>query len=194
MDEDPVAPLPPDDTPTGDPFPPPPTDTERPAWLSGGAGRCGSRRRRRPPSAAAAYSLPTIDPSPSSPPKASGARKGITAAAIALAALVGVFAVKVVLGFVVGTAAANIFGSAFGGPWEHLPAETRDQLNQRAEAALGDGGGRPSDDEKGAKLIEHGPHGLARLDDQTLIRRVELYKAALERSTRRRAPRSCGRR
>ena len=102
------------------------------------------------------------------------------AGAAALGVLLGVFAVKVIIGLVVGGVAASAFGAAFGGPWDRLPSETKDQLNQRAEAALGAAGNGLSDTEKGAKLIELGRHGLSRLDDQTLIHRVELYKAALD--------------
>ena len=153
MNQDPVSPLPPDTDQPVDPAPPP---------------------------VAPAYTIPTIDPSPSTPPKASGARKGIVGIGIAIAVFVAAFALKFGFGFLVGSAAAGVFGAAFGGPWDHLPAETRDQLNQRAEAAISASASGLSDAEKEAKAVEMGRQGLARLDDQTLIRRVELYKAALD--------------
>ena len=192
MDHDPLAPLQPEDRLTGDVSTPPPPespaapettapDTAPPqstapapaSWMLGDA-------PAPPPPATAIPTFPTIDPSPSSTPKPSGARKGFTAIVAAIAALFGVFAVKFIIGFLVAGAAASAIGAVFGGPWEHLPSSTRDNLNQRVEAALGDDTSGLSDSEKSAKLFDMGDRGLSRLTDETLIRRITLYKIALE--------------
>jgi len=193
VDQDPLAPLLPDDRLTGDVSAPPPPDASDPfappepspavpgavaetraSWMLGDAATS-------PPSpVAAAPMLPTIDPYQVSPSNAAGPRKGIAAAAAALAALFGVFAVKVIIGFLVAGAATSAIGAVFGGPWDHLPSVTKGRLNQRVEAALGQGAKGLSDSDKSAKLYAMSLAGLARLSDQTLIRRVELYKLALD--------------
>lgn len=187
MDQDPPSPhgaddLPPDEpTTASDPVAASdPLADERPAWMTGGPPDAPGTGTPLSPPTAPAYTLPTIDPSPSSPPKDSGRQKGIAAVGVALAVFAGAFALKFVIGFLVAGAASSVIGAAFGGPWDRLPAETRDQLNQRAEAALGDAASGLSTSEKSDKLVDMGDRGLTRLDDATLIRRIELYQIGLD--------------
>ena len=58
----------------------------------------------------------------------------------------------------------------------------RQDLNQRVDSALGDDANGLSDSDKNAKVAAMGQRGLSRLDDATLLRRVQLYKIALDAS------------
>ncbi len=115
-----------------------------------------------------------LPPSPAARP-----RRQFLAVAGGLVVVVGYLGVKFLLGFVVAGAAAGAIGAVFGGPWDHLPSDTRDRDVARIEAAVGPSFKGLSDADQAKRLADLQAGGLPRLDDATLIDRVGIFAAAL---------------
>jgi hypothetical protein len=117
------------------------------------------------------------------PPPAIGSapksRKGIVAIGTAVVAFVGFIAIKVIIGFLVVGAATGAIGALFGGPWDRLPSDTRNQFESRLEAAVGPTFDSLSEADQGTKVTALLTGGLPRLDDATLISRLKLEAAAV---------------
>lgn len=106
-------------------------------------------------------------------------RRRFQAVAAGLVVVVGYLGIKFLLGFVVAGAAAGAIGAVFGGPWDHLPSDTRDRYEARIEAAIGDSLKGLSDADQAKRLTDMQAGGLPRLDDSTLVDRVQIFNAAL---------------
>ena len=104
------------------------------------------------------------------PRRRRGLIAGIAAAVIALGAL----AVKFVIPLVLVTAVGGAIGTVFGGPFEKLPADQKQALEQRFDAAVGDSLKNLSDAETTAKVDAMLTAGLPRLADQELVDKVHL--------------------
>jgi hypothetical protein len=88
--------------------------------------------------------------------------------------VVGGLCLKVALGIVIGTAVSGVLGGVFGGPFEKLPADHKQTLQQRVEAATGDRFKGLSDADASTRLQEMVLSGLPRLDDELLVEKVHL--------------------
>jgi hypothetical protein len=110
-------------------------------------------------------------------------RRGrVTAAGLGLLAIAAALVLKFVLPLVLGSVAASAVGSLFGGPWDRLPSDTQSRLEQRFDAAVGDSLKGVSDADRVTRLEAMVASGLPRLDDQTLIRRLQIESASLDAS------------
>jgi hypothetical protein len=108
-------------------------------------------------------------------------RRGrVTAAALGSLAIAAALLLKFVIPLVLGGVAASAMGSLFGGPWDRLPSDTQSRLEQRFDAAMGDSLKGLSDADRGTHLEAMLTGGLPRLDDQTLIRRLQIESASLD--------------
>jgi hypothetical protein len=142
---------------------------------------------------------PPVDPTPSSGPSVAGPGSGlpnswdvghetrpprrrgrVTAAGLGLLAVAAALLLKVVLPLVIGGVAAGALGSLFGGPWDRLPSDTQSRLEQRFDAVMGDSLKGLSDADRATHLEAMLTGGLPRLDDQTLIRRLQIESASLD--------------
>jgi hypothetical protein len=115
---------------------------------------------------------------PAAPPRKRG-RMGLVLAALAAGA--GFVAIKVVSGLLVGGVVGSALGSFFGGPYERLPPDVRNQYEQRIKAALGtrlDGLSEAAVTDRVRSLVQH---GLVRLDDAVLVRYMTVQVQALDR-------------
>jgi len=97
-----------------------------------------------------------------------------------LLAIAAALMVKVVVPLVLGGVAASAVGSLFGGPWDRLPSDTQSRLEQRFDAAVGDSFKGLSDTDRATRIETLLRGGLPRLDDQTLIRRLQIESASLD--------------
>src|SRR5438045_2769454 len=98
------------------------------------------------------------------------------------AAVVGTLGFKILFGVVAGTVATTAFGAAFVGPWQHLPADVRSSYEARLQTAVGDQTKGMSQSQVADRVETMVQHGLARLDDQTLVRHLTLEVAGLDKT------------
>jgi hypothetical protein len=120
-------------------------DASQPGWLAAGA----------PPESAG--------PQPETPK-----RKGFGRVGYLLAGIVGVgaFAIwKFVVPLVLVGVAGQVFGSAFGGPYNRLPSDVRAGFEQRFEAAVGADFDDQTDAEQEARITALVKGGMPRLPD-----------------------------
>lgn len=131
-----------------------------------------------PPTPDLGWTPPTT-PAPSPGRRTSGRAKAAVGIVAAIGAAVGG---KFLLGFLAASVAGTAIASLFGGPWEKLPSEIRSAYEDRIEAAVGNRVDGLSDQEAGERIAGWVTSGYLRLDDDQLIRRLELQTAALERA------------
>lgn len=103
---------------------------------------------------------------------------GLTAAVVAGVAVLG----KLGIGFLTATVVGGALGLAFGGPFERLPADQKQQLEQRFDAAVGKTLDGLTDAQETAKVEALVSSGLVRLDDEPLVERMGLFIAMLKQS------------
>ena len=108
---------------------------------------------------------------PESIVKAKPKRGRIAALGGGIVVVVGLVALRFIL---VGAAAVG-WTAAFGGPWDKLPASTRDGYEQRIKAAMGEEIFKKSDTEIGTKMDSLILDGLPRLSDDLLVKRMSLF-------------------
>lgn len=105
---------------------------------------------------------------------------GIATSLAATALLVGVVAVPFAFSFIADTAPATTLSAFFGESFDRLPADQREQLERRFEAAVGDNlKGLPATD-AAARVNARAAGGMPRFDDATLVERLRLLTVALE--------------
>jgi hypothetical protein len=111
----------------------------------------------------------------SKPPR----RRGLLGGAIAIAAAVAVLGVKLIIGFAAASVVSVALGTVFGGPFERLPSDQQQALQQRFDAVVGDSLKGLSDADVTARVqsLEFG--GLPRLDDATLVEYEGLWTSAI---------------
>ena len=99
-----------------------------------------------------------------------------------IAAVVGAIGVKLLIGALAVGVATGAISTFFGGPWNKLPDDVRSAYGQRLQAAVGnrlDG----LNSAASTVLIEQWVRGgLIRLEDTTLVRRLDLEVEALGRT------------
>jgi hypothetical protein len=106
----------------------------------------------------------------------------ILAGAGIVAAVVVALAFKFILPFVVGSVVGSAVSGAFGGPWDRLPSDVKEEYTRRLEAAVGNQLNGLSDAEKTTRVEDILLAGYARLSDDRLVRRLELQTLALHRT------------
>jgi hypothetical protein len=160
-------------TPSGPPVGPPPGPGSVPgATWGSAAGPAWSSPAVPPPPGPEAGPMP-----PAAPPRKRG-RLGLLLAALGAGA--GIIAVKVVSGLLVGSVVGSALGAFFGGPYQRLPSEVRNQFEQRVKTAVGsqlDGMSQATAADRLRTLVQR---GLVRLDDATLVRHLTLQTQALD--------------
>jgi len=105
---------------------------------------------------------------------------GIATSLAATALLVGVVAVPFAFSFIADTAPATTLSAFFGESFDRLPADQREQLERRFEAAVGDSlKGLPATD-AAARVNARAAGGMPRFDDATLVERLRLLTVAVE--------------
>ena len=117
-------------------------------------------------------------PSPSRPPQ-SAARRGLLALAAAGAVAVGGLVVKFGLPLLFGAAASGLLGGVFGGPFEKIPDDQQQALEQRLDSAFGDRLEGKSEAQVLAEIERTLNGGLPRLSDDRLLDRLTLSAALL---------------
>jgi hypothetical protein len=101
-------------------------------------------------------------------------RGGLIAAVIAgVLVILGLF-LKFGLPILVGTAVSGVLGGVFGGPFEKLPADQKQALEQRFDAATKDILKGMSDAETMVKVDAMLTAGMPRLSDELLVEKVQL--------------------
>lgn len=106
-------------------------------------------------------------------------RAGLIAVVAAGVVLIGGLLLKIGLPLLVGTAASGLLGGMLGGPFEKLPQDRQDALEQRMETALGDSIRGLDDTQASAKIATLLGSGLPRMSDQDLTDKVHLTVAIL---------------
>jgi hypothetical protein len=96
---------------------------------------------------------------------------GIGALVVVLAVIGG----KILIGLVTATVVGSALGGIFGGPYEKLPADQRQQFDQRLDAALGKSLEGLSEADTSARLQALLSGGLPRLDDAALIAHLQIF-------------------
>jgi hypothetical protein len=99
---------------------------------------------------------------------------------IGVAIFLGAFAVNLVRGSLSGGGDDRLAAAIAGELWDRLAQDVRAELTRRAETAIGDEELDPQ--QAPAVVQERVRHGLRRLDDETLVRRLALQTAALGRA------------
>lgn len=147
---------------------PPPVDTATPPELAG------------PPPAPApggiyAASPGSLDGSGILAPAAPAARnRGRWAVIGALGVAAAIFIGKIAIGMLTATAVSGVLGGVFGGPFEKLPSDQREQMEKRFDAAVGDDLKGLSDTDIDARVQAMLTGGLPRLEDAPLVERLQL--------------------
>jgi hypothetical protein len=108
------------------------------------------------------------------PPRPGAARRGLLGIAAAAAVAVGALVVKFGLPLLVGAAAGGLLDGVFGGPFEKVPEDQRQALQQRLDAAFGDRLDGKSADQVMAEVDRALSAGLPRLGDAQLVDRLLL--------------------
>jgi len=130
-----------------------------------------------PPSGA--WPPPTEPPTPE-PPKAWWRRRWaaiLGGAAVVLAYPVAKFAIGFFAVGVIGGAVSGVFGNQ----WERLPSDVRADLTAQIHDAYGDSLDNLSSEQASAKIEADVRHGMLRLDDETLIHRLQLQTSAVNK-------------
>ena len=122
------------------------------------------------PEPLAPYVPPPVPPPGQAPeqPPATPKRGGFGKIGYLVAGIVGVGAFvvwKFVVPIVLVGVAGQVFGSAFGGPYNRLPADVREGFEQRFEAAVGDTFDDQTDAEQEARITALVKGGMPRLPD-----------------------------
>ncbi len=121
------------------------------------------------------YPAGAVPPAPPAPARSRGRLAVIGALLVVVLSIGG----KLLLGLVTASVVGGALGTMFGGPYEKLPAEQRQQLEQRLDAALGDSLKGLSDTETSKRLDTLITAGLPRLDDAALIEHLRIVTAML---------------
>jgi hypothetical protein len=116
----------------------------------------------------------TSDP-PAAPPKRRRTAGLLAGGAIGLLVVLAKVGLKL---FAVGAVAAGLSGM-FGSSWDKVPADQRDALERRFDAAVGSGFDSLSADEQQARLRQMVGDGSTRLDDASLASWERLDQKAL---------------
>ena len=135
-----------------------------------------------PPPEVLAHNAPLLATTgtPAPAPRSGGKGKavGLAAIAVAVVALVG----KIGIGFLGATVISGALGIAFGGPFERLPADQQENLEQRWDAAVGQSLDGLTDAQVTTKVDDLINGGLPRLDDTVLVDRMGIYIAMLNQA------------
>jgi hypothetical protein len=122
---------------------------------------------------------------PVEPVAAAPARKkrgGLVALVIGAVVVIGGLFLKFGLPILVGTAVSGVLGGVFGGPFQKLPSDQRQALEQRFDAAVGETLKGLSDADTSAKVDSMLLAGLPRLGDELLADKVHLTVKLLKAS------------
>lgn len=130
-----------------------------------------------PPIALEGGDLPVGEPEPA--PKK---RRAIGFSIAVIGGLLGVVAVKFVLPLVLAGVAGQALGVVFGGPFDRLPGDVKQDIERRFEAAVGNQLEGLSDDAKLARVEALVTGGLPRLDDTALVSHLQLASSAFRRA------------
>ena len=108
-------------------------------------------------------------------PTAPAARnRGRWAVIGALGVAAAIFIGKVAIGLLTATAVSGVLGGVFGGPFQKVPTDQREQMEKRFDAAVGDSLKGLSDTDIDAKVQAMLTDGLPRLEDAPLVERMQL--------------------
>lgn len=125
--------------------------------------------------------LPGAQPGLAAPVAPKRRSRGPLLAVLAVAAGLGAFAIKVLPSVLIGVVASGVLDGVFGGPFQRLPADQRQSLNARVEAAVGSSLDGLPPAERTARMEALIADGMVRLDDAHLIEHLTLYTAMLDR-------------
>lgn len=98
-------------------------------------------------------------------------RRGVMV--VALGAVVALL-LKVVVPILVGASVSGVLTGVFGGPYDRLPTEQKQALEERFRASTGDTFDGLSDAERSSKVDAMFQSGLPRLSDELLVEKVHL--------------------
>jgi hypothetical protein len=125
-------------------------------------------------------SPPAWDATPPEPPKPWWRRR--LAPILAGAAVVLAYPLaKIAIGFFAVSVIGGAVSGAFGNQWERLPSDVRDDLTAQMQDAYGDSLDNLSNEEASATMEADVRHGMLRLDDETLIHRLQLQTSAVNK-------------
>jgi hypothetical protein len=122
----------------------------------------------------AVYATPIAPQTPAAP--AARRRGGILL--VALGAGVALF-LKLILPILLGTAVSGVLTGVFSGPFDKLPADQKQTLEQRFEAAAGDTFEGLSEAETATRIDAMIRSGLPRLSDELLVEKIHLTSKLL---------------
>jgi hypothetical protein len=88
---------------------------------------------------------------------------------------------KVAIGFFAVSVIGGAVSGVFGNQWERLPSNVRDDLTAQMQDAYGDSLDNLSNEQASAKMEADVRHGMLRIDDETLIHRLQLQTSALNK-------------
>ena len=128
-----------------------------------------------PPAPGGVYAaVPSAPGAVTAPPSPTNRRNGIIAAIAGGIVLVGALLLKFGLPILLGTAVSGVLGGVFGGPFEKLPQDQQQVLEQRFEAAVGDTLDGLSEAESATRIDAMMTAGMPRLGDELLVEKVHL--------------------
>lgn len=130
--------------------------------------------------------LPYPDPNRDTPmevPKTPWYRRRLTQIAAVATAVLAYPIVKIVIAVLAANVLGGAVAGAFGTQWERLPSDVRSTLEQRLTSVYGKTLDNLSQDQVQARIETDLIPGLLRLDDQTLVHRMTVQAAALNRTT-----------
>ena len=123
---------------------------------------------------------PPWNATPPEPPKAWWRRRW--AAIVGGAAVLLAYPIaKIAIGFFAVSVIGGAVSGAFGNQWERLPSDVRDDLTAQMQDAYGDSLDNLSNEQASAKMEADVRHGMLRIDDETLIHRLQLQTSALNK-------------
>lgn len=119
-----------------------------------------------PPIEAPQPQQPVSEPALSEPQaQRAGGLKRFGTVGVVIAGVLGFAVWKFVLPLVLVGVAGQVFGAAFGGPYNRLPGDVRQGFEQRFEAAVGEEFKSQTEAEQEARVVALVTGGLPRLDD-----------------------------
>ena len=118
---------------------------------------------------------PPVAPEPSKP----WYRRRLTGILAIGGAILAFPAAKFAIGFLAASVVSGAVSGAFGTPWERLPSDIRAGFEARLEDAYGGALDDLSEDPAAQRVETDVRHGMLRLDDEVLVRRLRLFSAAL---------------
>jgi len=130
--------------------------------------------------------LPYPDPNRDTPmevPKTPWYRRRLTQIAAVATAVLAYPIVKIVIAVLAANVLGGAVAGAFGTQWERLPSDVRSTLEQRLTSVYGKTLDNLSQDQVQTRIETDLIPGLLRLDDQTLVHRMTVQAAALNRTT-----------